>query len=189
MNSKSLIQILLIILVIIISAVLYIKYFHQESLKITDKKTEILDDPIGNTIKDIEYKSEDEKGNIYIIRSKYGEFKNNDNNVIFMTKVTAILQFSDGTSINLVSANAKYNIADNDTNFFNNVNLNYLNHNVVADNIDIFFKDSKLEAYNNLVYRNLDLNLIADKVEVDLITKNSKIFMFNDKKVKIFKAN
>ena len=50
-----------------------------------------------------------------------------------------------------------------------------------------FFTESKLEAYNNLVYRNSDINLIADKVELDLLTKNTKIFMFDNSKVKIIK--
>ena len=104
-----------------------------------------------------------------------------------MTKVSAIIELNDKTSISLFSLNARYNILNNDTNFFNNVKLDYLDHKIKAENIDVFFKDSKLEAYNNLVYRNLDLNLIADKVEVDLIEKNSKIFMFDDDKVKIFK--
>ena len=99
------------------------------------------------------------------------------------------MRLKDKTTIKLSSLNAKYNIIDSDTNFFNNVRLDYLNHNVVAENIDIFFKEAKLEAYNNLVYKNLDLSLIADKVEIDLITKNSKIFMFDDKKVRVFKEN
>ena len=65
--------------------------------------------------------------------------------------------------------------------------LDYLNHRINSDNIDIFFTESKLEAYNNLVYRNSDINLIADKVELDLLTKNTKIFMFDNSKVKIIK--
>jgi lipopolysaccharide assembly outer membrane protein LptD (OstA) len=106
-----------------------------------------------------------------------------------MTNVTAVMKLKDKTIIKLSSLNANYNILDNNTNFFNNVGLNYLNHNITADNIDIFFRDSKVEAYNNLVYRNLDLNLVADKVEINLITKNSKVFMLNDEKIKIFKSN
>ena len=66
--------------------------------------------------------------------------------------------------------------------------LIFLDHKITADNIDVYFKDSKLEAYNNLVYRNLDLRLIADKIEVNLIEKSSKIFMFNDEKVEIIKS-
>ena len=35
---------------------------------------------------------------------------------------------------------------------------------------------------NNLVYENNTSRLRADKIEIDLITKNSKIFMYNKKK-------
>ena len=193
MNFKSLIQISLIILVWTICGIIYYQYFNEQSSRISSKKLETLEKEkenlSGNIIKNIEYKSEDEKGNFYIIKSKQGEFKDEENDIIFMTHVTAIMRLKDKTTIKLSSLNAKYNIMDNDTNFFNNVSLDYLDHNVVAENIDIFFKEGKLEAYNDLVYRNLDLSLIADKVEIDLITKNSKIFMFDDKKVKVLKAN
>ena len=193
MNFKSLIQISLIILVLIICGIIYHQYCNNKPSEISTKKLENLEkekkDLSGNIIKNIEYKSEDEKGNSYIIKSKKGEFKNEENDIIFMTQVTAIMKLKDKTTIKLSSLNAKYNIINNDTNFFNDVSLDYLNHNVIAENIDIFFKESKLEAYNDLVYRNLDLSLIADKVEIDLITKNSKIFMFDDKKVKVLKTN
>ena len=193
MNFKSLIQVSLITLVLVICGIIYYQYFYETPSRIISKKIETLEKEkkklSGNIIKDIEYKSEDEKGNFYIIKSKEGEFKDQNSDIIFMTNVTAIMRLKDETTIKLSSLNAKYNIINNNTNFFNNVNLNYLNHNVVAKNIDIFFKDSRLEAYNDLVYRNLDLSLIADKVEIDLITKNSKIFMFDDKKVKVLKAN
>ena len=171
MNFKSLIQISLIILVLTICGIIYYQYFNEQSSRISSKKLETLEKEkenlSGNIIKNIEYKSEDEKGNFYIIRSKKGEFKDQENDIIFMTDVTAIMRLKDKTTIKLSSLNAKYNIMDNDTNFFNNVSLDYLNHKVVAENIDIFFKESKLEAYNDLVYRNLDLSLIADKVEID----------------------
>ena len=193
MNFKSLIQVSLITLVLVICGIIYYQYFYETPSRIISKKIETLEKEkkklSGNIIKDIEYKSEDEKGNFYIIKSKEGEFKDQNSDIILMTNVTAIMRLKDKTTIKLSSLNAKYNIVDSNNNFFNNVNLNYLNHNIVAENIDVFFKDSKLEAYNKLVYRNLDLSLIADKVEIDLITKNSKIFMFDDKKVKVLKAN
>ena len=192
MKLKSLIQISLSILVLIICGIIYYQYFYEQQSRISNEKLETLEKEkkklSGNIIKNIEYKSEDAKGNLYIIKSKKGEFKDQENNIIFMTDVTAIMRLKDKTTIKLSSLNAKYNIIDSNTNFFNNVSLDYLDHNVVAENIDIFFKDGKLEAYNDLVYRNLDLSLIADKVEIDLITKNSKIFMFDDKKVKVLKA-
>lgn len=193
MSSKTLIQIILISLIFIILGLIYTQYFHKNSnTNITEKKNELLDiskkeNSPGNIIKDIIYKSKDEKDNFYTIKSEYGEFNDASGDIILMTKVSAIIELNDGSVITMQSQNAKYNVINYDTNFFNDVKLNYLDHKINADNIDVYFKDSKLEAYNNLVYRNLDLNLIADKVEVNLIEKKSKIFMFNNDKVKVIK--
>ena len=140
MNSKTLIQILLVSIVLIISSIFYLKYFKDNSqikksevIKEEEKKLDV------TTVKNITYESEDQNGNIYIITSDLGEFKNENKNVIFMTKVRAIIKFIDGTFINLTSKNANYNTFNNDTNFFNEVNLSYLDHNVNSDNLDIFF--------------------------------------------------
>ena len=104
-----------------------------------------------------------------------------------MTNVTATIIFKNGNQVDLKSKRAKYNTVNSNTNFFDNVYLKFLNHSINSDNIDVLFTDSKLEAYNNLVYRNSDVNLMADKVELDLLTKNSKIFMFDNSTVKIIK--
>ena len=194
MNSKTSIQIILAVIIFIISGIFYYKYFYKQSLdEGKNQKIEILEEEksklAGNIIKSINYNSEDKNGNIYFIESEYGEFSGEDENIIFMTKVKAIIKLSDGSIMNLESNNAKYNVSSNDTNFFNNVRLDYLDHSVNADNIDIFFKDGKLAAYSNLVYKNLNLDLFADKVEIDLISKNSKIFMYDNKKIKILKKN
>ena len=193
MNSKTLIQIILATVILIILFLIYDRYFDREGNEILKKEKEVTTnetkkkDLSGNIIKDIVYKSRDENDNVYTIKSEYGEFDNTDNDIILMTKVSAIIRLNDGSVMTLQSQNAKYNIINYDTNFFNNVKMNYLDHKLNADNIDVFFKDSKLEAYNNLVYRNLDLNLIADKVEINLIEKSSKIFMFNNDKIKVIK--
>ena len=194
MNSKTSIQIILAVIIFIIFGIFYYKYFYKQSLdERKNQKIEILEEEksklAGNIIKSINYNSEDKNGNIYFIESEYGEFSGEDENIIFMTKVKAIIKLSDGSIMNLESNNAKYNVSSNDTNFFNNVRLDYLDHSVNADNIDIFFKDGKLAAYSNLVYKNLNLDLFADKVEIDLISKNSKIFMYDNKKIKILKKD
>ena len=192
MNSKTLIQIILGVLILIISGLFYNYYFSQKKIE-TSKKEKINTDKIkktdssGNIIKDIIYESRDEKGNIYTIKSEYGEFNDAVSDTILMTKVSAIIKFNDGSSMTMRSENAKYDIVSYDTNFFNNVEMDYLDHKVSADNINIYFKDSKLEAFNNLVYRNLDLSLIADKIEINLIEKSSKIFMFDNEKIKVIK--
>ena len=100
MNAKTLIQIFLVTVVFILSVIFYLNYFKNTSQV---KKNETIENEETKvdvtTVKDITYKSEDQSGNIYIIKSDFGEFKAEDKNVIFMTKVNAIIKFTDGTII------------------------------------------------------------------------------------------
>ena len=192
MNHKTLFQVFLIFLVLLVSSIFYFKYFHtKDSTEIIKNETptdiENTNKFEGNTVKEIIYESFDDNGNNYIINSDSGTFSDNNKEEILMTNVKATITLKNGKNITLKSKNAKYNTQNSNTNFFYNVELNYLNHRINSDNIDILFTDSKLEAFNNLVYRNSDINLIADKVELDLLTKDTKIFMFDNSRVKIIK--
>ena len=191
MRYKTLFQVFLIFLALLISSIFYFKYFHENNISkienVGEKKIDKNDKTIGNTVKDILYESIDSEGNNYVINSDFGTFNDKNQEEILMTNVTATIIFKTGNQVNLKSKKAKYNTVNNNTNFFDNVYLKFLNHSINSDNIDVLFTDSKLEAYNNLVYRNSDINLVADKVELDLLTKDSKIFMFDNSKVKIIK--
>lgn len=192
MNYKTLFQFSLVFLVLILSSIFYFKYFYSKNSKdslekkpiTTEKSTKKFE---GNTIEDILYESFDDNGNNYIIKSDIGTFSDDSKEEILMINVIAKIILKNGNTVDLKSNKAKYNTQNSNTNFFNNVKLKYLNHAINSDNIDVLFTDSKLEAYNNLVYRNSDINLKADKMELDLLTKNSKIFMFDNSKVKIIK--
>jgi len=191
MRYKTLFQVFLIFLALLISSIFYFKYFHENNISkienVGEKKIDKNDKTIGNTVKDILYESIDSEGNNYVINSDFGTFNDKNQEEILMTNVTAKIIFKNGKQVDLKSKRAKYNTVNSNTNFFDNVYLKFLNHSVNSDNIDVLFTDSKLEAYNNLVYRNSDVNLMADKVELDLLTKNSKIFMFDNSTVKIIK--
>ena len=60
-----------------------------------------------------------------------------------MTNVRAKIYLKDGTFMKLTSNKARYNTVSSDTFFYNDVKLNYLNHKIVSDNIDILFQESK----------------------------------------------
>ena len=68
-----------------------------------------------------------------------------------------------------------------------NTSLDFLNHDLTSQNLDLFFDKNKIEVYNDLIYKNLDLTLTADKIEIDMLTKFSKIFTYDESKVKIEK--
>ena len=68
--------------------------------------------------------------------------------------------------------------------------VTYNDHFISSDKLDLIFEKNLATISNNIIYKNLNTKLQADKVEIDLITKNSKIFM-NDKtkKIKIMSIN
>ena len=141
----------------------------------------------GTTIKEILYESYDNNGNKFIIKSKSGTFDEKKKDEINMINVEAKIILVNGAIVTLMSETARYNSFNSNTKFIKNVKLEYLYHKINSDNIDVIFTKSKIEAYNNLIYKNSDIILSADKVELDLFTKNTKISMFNNSKVKIIK--
>jgi len=139
----------------------------------------------SNLIKDIEYLSTDKNGNKYLITSEYGEISSTDSTIILMTNVVAQIDLFEKETIYLSSNFAKYNNFSYDTNFNGNVILNYIGHEITSENIDLSINESFVEVYNNVIYKSSINEIFADKLEIDLLTKDSKIFMFDNTKVKI----
>ena len=192
MNNKTIFQVFLILLFIFLSIFFYLTYFYKKDTELVSKQDEIANTNFskssdGTTIKEILYESYDNEGNKFTIKSKSGTFDEKKKDEINMINVEAKIDLANGTFIRLVSDTAKYNSSNSNTKFIKNVRLGYLEHKINSNNINVIFTESKIEAYNNLIYRNSDIKLSADKVELDLITKNTKIFMFDNSKVKIIK--
>ena len=106
-----------------------------------------------------------------------------------MTIVKAKIFLLDGSVIYIDSLNAEYNTISYDTKFNNKVKLNFLEHDIFCNNLNIFFKENLIEAFNDLNYKNLDIIMFADKIEIDLLTGNSKIYNFNENSVIIQNRN
>tara|TARA_Y100000816_G_scaffold82248_1_gene56356 strand:+ start:460 stop:1041 length:582 start_codon:yes stop_codon:yes gene_type:complete len=188
MRKEILIQVFLIILVLTILIFIYQKYFKEElSDNIDIKKNEIT--KAENNLINIEYESIDREGRRYIITAETGNFKEEESELIFMTNVNAKIFLLDGSVIYVSSLNAEYNTLIYDTRFYKEVKMNFLEHNIVCENLNIFFNKNLIEAFNNLNYKNLDIIMLADKIEIDLLTKNSKIYNFNDNNIIIKNRN
>ncbi len=137
-----------------------------------------------NTILELSYKSSDEKGNIYQINSETGSIDDANENILILENVTAkILVFNYGTFL-IESDKAKYNKLSLDTHFFDNVNLLYLNHIIKSEDLFLKYGDKEVKISNNVKYKNEENFLEADEVDLDLVSKISKIYM-NDKNQKV----
>ena len=187
MNKKILIQLFLFSLFIFLSVFSYYKYFKKDSQileknviqkNLSTKKLE------SNLISDLRYFSVDDKGNKYEIKSEFGEMGSENPDIIFMTNVIARIDIYDADPIIITANFAKYNIKNYDTNFEKNVLVKHVDNKLNGENLDLSFQNNLMVMYNNIIYQNSDTKLFADKIEIDLITKDSKIVM-NDKKSKI----
>ena len=192
MYKKILIQFLLLITIFIIVFATFFLYFNKKeklktsSLPIIKEKKLLIDDETGTLIKDINYSFSDLSGNYYELMSKVGKIDINNPDKIFMTNVVATIHLVDSSPLKITSNYANYNKINHETSFFENVNVTHLIHKATSENLDISFNDNLASMYNNIVYNKPGTNLKADRLEIDLITKNSKIFMDNKtEKIKI----
>ena len=192
MYKKIFVQLLLLIILFTIIFSTFFLYFNKkENLKISnlpivEEKDSLIDDETGTLIKDINYSFSDLSDNYYELMSKVGKIDINNPDKIFMTTVVATIYLVDSSPIKITSNYANYNKINHETNFFENVNVTHLIHKATSENLDISFKDNLASMYNNIVYNKPGTNLKADRLEIDLITKNSKIFMDNKtEKIKI----
>ena len=85
----------------------------------------------------------------------------------------------------------KKNNNDNfDTMFSENVKLSHDYHNLECNNIDLIFSENYAKLFGNVKYMNNFTKLLADQIEIDLISRKTKISMYDaNNKVKIKHKN
>ena len=102
MNKKVLIQYFLFFLVVSISSIIFFIYFYDnnQNEKISNSKVEIKTNiKKSNLITDLKYVARDNEGNQYEITSKSGEVDIEDQDIIFMKDVKAVIKLIDKESI------------------------------------------------------------------------------------------
>ncbi len=196
MLNKTFLQLFLFIVIFLISFFFLKIYFIKKNITNTSKNVETinneknLNEKKSNLIYNIEYVSEFKDGDFYVISSEFAEIINNKTELTRMKKVIATINLNASMPIKIYADNAIYNDINNNTNFYGNVLMTYNMHIINSDNLDLMFEKNLVVLSNNIIYKNLNTKLEADKVEVNLITKKSKIFMNNiSDTVKIININ
>ncbi len=185
MYKKIYLQLTLSLLIVLIITITYLVYFKTDdkitSIEKNDKT--ILKDTSENLISDLFYKSEDKDGNKYEIKSKNGIISQKRANLISMNDVSATVFLNDGGKIFIVSDLANYDSNNNDTLFKGSVKMNYNEHTIKSNYIDLSFEENKAIIYENINYNSNLSKLEADKIIVDFLEMKVKILMddTNDK--------
>jgi len=132
----------------------------------------------SNIIKDVNYVSKDSRGNEYIIDASEGQIDLSDNKTIFLTNVRAVINLKNSNKINITSDFGKYNIDNFDTIFSKNVIITYIDNKIEGDYLDFSLNRNSMVISRNVIYSNAENVLKADVIEVDIKTKDTKIFMY-----------
>ena len=151
-----------------------------------------------NIIENIKYTSSNNNGDIFEIFADFGEPSSLNPDLMLLKSVKAKIIFTNKNNINLISDFADFNTKTFETLFFDNVKITrydevmtgeklYL---VLENDTELVEKDSKkeqniLRMSNNILFEKPGYTLKADILEIDLITKNLKIYM-NNKLEKVF---
>ena len=192
MNVKTLIQVLMFFLIILISFIFYLKYFNKnpKSLKVNTitKKIEIDENTSSNYIDDINYISSDAKGNKYQITAKKAEIDIDNPDLMFLENIVANIFIKNSDPIKIISDFGKYNSKNYDTVFSKNVMITYPNHKITGEYLDFSFINNTGTFSTNVIYTNDKAKMFADKIEIDLISNDTKIFMFDDFKKILIKG-
>ena len=196
LRKKILIQSFLVLLLILLNFVVF-NYYYQNDLKKDEtnlknnndekKDTQVKKDDL---IENLKYTSNNSKGDIYELFADFGKADLEKPNLMFLTNVKGTIKSKNKSDVLLVSDYANFNTKNFETTFISNVKISR-NDEIITGNelylvLDLEENDEKdnLNKEENLLRMSDDVSFVkpgyslkADVVEIDLITKNSKIYM------------
>ena len=201
MSKKTLLQIFLTFFLVLITFVFIKNYYKKDTPTVQTKENKIDEKEVQKTeknlIKDISYTANNTKGDIYLLLASTGEIYLDNPNLMFLTKVEGEIKLINGGRIDISSDFANFNNKTFETTFIKNVLVKRNEETIVGDELYLVLDKNEDQDKNNnkteeniirmsrnVFYKKPGYNLSADILEVDLITKNLKIYML-DKNNKI----
>ena len=178
---KRIIQLILFFIIILTSLIFYqtyLKEIKKTSIIIDKTQNKIVEENQNNLIQNLKYEVRLDQNNQYIITSDLSEITyENDIEIVKMQKVTAI--FLDGKNIPLTitSDKAIYNNSNYNTNFSDNIQIEYLNNVILSDKMDLDFKNNVINIFGNVQYDGIQGSVKTDNIKINLITKKIDIYM------------
>ena len=182
MKNNKIIKIFFIFLIFILILLIYFKFSKKEN-NVVINETVAPEEKVysSNIIENVNYSTKDNDGNEYLITALTGEIDYANPNIIYLTKVKAEIKLSNSDNILIVSDFGRYNADNFDTIFSINVIINYLENKIVSEYLDFSMNRNTMIISKNVIFTNLDNILEADVIEMNLQTKDTKIFMHETK--------
>ena len=176
---------------VLIIIIIFFYYFNEKEKPNNPIESKIEEENYSsNIINGVNYSSQDSKGNQYIIDAERGEIDIANSNIIFLTNVKALIKMNDSENVTITSDFGKYNIDNYDTIFSKNVKIRYIDNKITGDYADFSINRNSMIISKDVVYTNSENILKSDAISINIETKDTKIFMYeNNKKVNIKSLN
>ena len=190
--KKKISQVLIFFVFIALIVFFYLNNNKKAELKIKQEENQKIEERSysSNIIENVKYSSKDINDNEYIIIAKEGEIDIKNSSVIFLKGVNATIILNDKTDIKISSNFGKYNINNFDTIFSKNVIINYLQNEIKGEYLDFTIQRNSMIISKNVIYKNSDNILKTDVIEINLKTRDTKLFMYNkENKVSLLNQN
>lgn len=187
MSKQLKIQLGIFVLIVVLFSYFYYSVskednIDKQNLSLSNLDTKEVNENFSNKISDIKYKSSDQTGNQYEISSASGESEIENPEVLNLVDVEGKISILNKETVLIYSDFAKYDKDSLNTHFYGNVRLIYGNHNINSDDLFLNFFDKQTLVKNNIYYTDQQNKLFADIIEIDLMTKISKVYMLEKQK-------
>ena len=160
-------------------------YFSKNDKNITASKItkkQSVEKNENNLIKNLKYEVNLDQDNQYIITSELSELTYvNDIEIVKMQKVTALILDSNKIPLIINSDFAEYNNFNYNTEFRNNVLIEYMNNKIYSDKLDLNIEDNIVKIFKNVRYIGAEGTIKSDNIKINLITKKIDVYMDNEK--------
>ena len=179
---KSLLQVLLFGLLIIVGLYSYDNYLikkkKQETPDIKIIQEEQIPKAQNNIIKNLKYNVELSESGKYEIKSDLSEvIIKNGAEIIKMKNVIATFTDKNNKKLYINSDYAEFNSSNYNTFFKDNIKVKYENNTITSNNLDFDFTNNNILVYENVVYIGTEGKVQTDNIKINLITKNTEIYM------------
>ena len=179
------IKIVLFSLMILLLIIFYKIYLEEKNLIVQDINTnptiqkETLKD---NLIHKLAYSVNLGQDNEYIINSELSEitYNNDTTEIVNMQGVTATIIDKNQLPIMIKSDLAEYDNSDYGTLFKKNVRINYLNHEISSNEMQLDFKNKLIKIYDKVQYNGSLGQMFTSNIDIDINNNKIEIYMDNN---------
>lgn len=136
----------------------------------------------SNVIKNVNYSSKDRNGNEYIIIAEEGEIDLRNKDIIYLKNIKSLIKLFNSGKITINSKFGKYNVLSYDTIFNENVYITYKDIEIYGDYLEFSIQNNLMRISKNVILVNPSNILKADGIDMDIQTKDIKIYMNEENK-------